>query len=106
MRLTYLALVCGLVTTAAWAGEPASSPSSRSKAASATAALTYDYGTVITFSEFPNGTPITDQYAEKGVVFGGDSPFIAEDGSNPTSPVLSGSPLFFGEIKGRFVNKV
>jgi hypothetical protein len=106
MRNTCLVLVCGLVTTAAWAGEPASSPGSRSKAVSPTAALTYDYGTVITFDEFPNGTVITNQYAEKGVVFGGDSPFIAGDSTNPTSPVLSGSPLFLGEIEGRFVNKV
>jgi len=59
--------------------------------------------TTITFSEFPEGTPIGNQYSGKGIVFGGDSPFITSDGANPTSPVLSGSPLFSGAIVGRFV---
>lgn len=38
-------------------------------------------------------------------MFGGDSPFITTDGSNPTSPVLSGSPRFSGEIAGSFVDE-
>lgn len=59
---------------------------------------------IITFSEFPRGTFISDQYAHLGIVFAGDNPFIAGDLSNPTSPVLSGSPLFRGAIEGRFVN--
>ena len=46
----------------------------------------------ITFSEFATGTRITDQYIDKGIIFGGDSPFISPDGANPTSPVLAGSP--------------
>lgn len=58
----------------------------------------------ITFSEFPAGTSITNQYQRRGVVFGGDSPFITDDGSNPTSPVLSGSPLFHGAIEIRIVS--
>jgi hypothetical protein len=58
----------------------------------------------ITFSEFPFSTYITDQYANKGILFGGDSPFITSDGANPTSPVLSGSPLFRGAIEGIFVD--
>lgn len=58
----------------------------------------------ITFSEFPDGTSITNQYQPSGIDFGGDSPFITQDGANPTSPVLSGSPLFFGTITGTFVN--
>ncbi len=57
----------------------------------------------ITFSEFSSGTRITDQYADIGIVFGGSEPFITSDGSNPTSPVLSGSPLFEGDITGKFV---
>lgn len=52
----------------------------------------------ITFSEYPVGTAISGQYTARGVVFGGDSPFITDDGANPTSPVLSGSPRFFGDI--------
>lgn len=40
----------------------------------------------------------------QGIIFGGDGPFITSDGANPTSPVLSGSPRFFGNIEGRFVD--
>ena len=58
----------------------------------------------ITFSEYPLNTAITTQYAGRGIVFGGDSPFITTDSANPTSPVLSGSPLFRGNIEGRFVD--
>lgn len=58
---------------------------------------------IITFSEHPNGTRITNQYTDIGIVFGGSEPFITGDGANPTSPVLSGSPLFEGDITGTFV---
>lgn len=58
----------------------------------------------ITFNEYPVGTPITTQYSNKGIIFGGDSPFITTDGANPTSPVLSGSPQFQGAIEGSFVD--
>ncbi|MDQ2689095.1 MAG: hypothetical protein M3Y29_02320, partial [Chloroflexota bacterium] len=54
------------------------------------------------FDEYPLGTTIVDQYANVGVVFDSDT-FISEDGSNPTAPVLSGVPLFHGEITGHFV---
>jgi RHS repeat-associated protein len=57
----------------------------------------------ITFSEFPDGTSITNQYQPSGIIFGGDSPFITDDGANPTSPVLSGTPQFYGSITGTFV---
>ena len=59
---------------------------------------------VITFNEFPLSTHITDQYAIRGIIFGGDSPFITTDKDNNTSPVLSGTRLFHGAIEGRFVN--
>lgn len=58
----------------------------------------------ITFSEYSVGTSITTQYASQGIIFEGDSPFISTDWSNPTSPVLSGTPIFKGAIEGRFVN--
>ncbi len=59
----------------------------------------------ITFSEYPINTLISDQYAGQGIIFGGDNnPFISTDSSNPTSPVLSGSPKFRGAIEGAFVN--
>jgi hypothetical protein len=61
-------------------------------------------GTLITFDEFPIGTAITDQYKLQGIIFGGDNPFITTDGGNPTSPVLSGTPRFFGNIRGSFVD--
>lgn len=58
----------------------------------------------ITFSEFPIDTSISNQYSSRGIIFGGDSPFISPDGSNPTSPVLSGTPRFRGDIEGTFVD--
>ncbi|GAA2986918.1 SGNH/GDSL hydrolase family protein [Actinokineospora diospyrosa] len=51
----------------------------------------------ITFSEFGLGTQITTQYRDQGVVFNEGS-FITADSANPTSPVLSGTPKFQGEI--------
>lgn len=61
------------------------------------------FGNFITFSEFPVGTFITNQYASQGIVFGGDRPFISGDRSTPTAPVLSGSPQFLGSMEGRFI---
>ncbi len=60
----------------------------------------------ITFSEFEVGTSISKQYQDRGVLFGGDDPYITTDDSNPTSPVLTGSPKFFGEITFRIVDPV
>ena len=57
----------------------------------------------ITFSEYPVGTAVGSQYRSRGIRFGGDAPFITTDGSNPTSPVLSGSPIFQGAIEGEFI---
>lgn len=61
---------------------------------------------LITFSEYPTGTSITTQYQALGAVFasGTGAPFITTDGSNPTSPVLSGTPLFQGPITVTFVD--
>lgn len=59
----------------------------------------------ITFSEFPRDTAISNQYLSKGILFGGNRPFITTDRANPTSPVLSGTPLFFGAIEGSFVKQ-
>ncbi len=57
---------------------------------------------MIHFDELPEGTVVTNQYAGVGVIF--DSPvFVTSDGSNPTSPVLSGEPRFEGPIVGHFV---
>ncbi|WP_346534398.1 IPT/TIG domain-containing protein [Micromonospora sp. DPT] len=57
----------------------------------------------ITFSEVPLGTSVTSQYRRAGIEFGGDSPFVTMDGANPNSPVLSGTPTFFGSVSARFV---
>jgi choice-of-anchor C domain-containing protein len=59
---------------------------------------------IITFSEFPIGTFLTNQYSDRGIIFGGDRPFITTDRDTPTSPVLSGTPLFMGSIEGDFVD--
>jgi RHS repeat-associated protein len=58
---------------------------------------------LITFSELPDGSSVSDQYQAAGIDFGGDSPFITDDGANPTSPVLSGTPRFEGTVEGAFV---
>lgn len=62
-----------------------------------------DASDIITFSEFPIGTSIYTQYQDVGIIFGGSGPFISTDGANPTSPVLSGTPRFQGDITGSFV---
>lgn len=54
----------------------------------------------IAFDEVSLGTDVTDEYAAKGVVF--TDTFTTTDGANPTSPVLSGEPKFYGDIVGRF----
>ncbi len=59
---------------------------------------------LITFSEYPLDTPITNQYAHLGIIFGGDDPYIERDGAHTTSPVLSGYPQYQGDIEGCFVS--
>ncbi|WP_255589371.1 GDSL-type esterase/lipase family protein [Cellulomonas sp. PS-H5] len=105
-------LLTALGPPATAAGPPASTsdgPGGESSSVEVGAELRADLTTnademeTITFSEFPVGTAITTQYQQRGIAFGGDAPFIAQDGSNPTSPVLSGTPTFQGAIEGRFV---
>jgi lysophospholipase L1-like esterase len=55
----------------------------------------------ITFDEFLLGTSIEDDYADRGVVFTSDV-FTSIDEANPTAPVLSGTPKYFGDIAGTF----
>lgn len=57
----------------------------------------------VNFSEFPIGTKISTQYQNIGIIFGGSGPYITTDKGNPTSPVLSGTPEFQGNITGTFV---
>jgi hypothetical protein len=60
---------------------------------------------LITFSEFPVGTLITTQYASDGVVVSGTpGAVIADDGANPTSPVLSPGDFFSGTLDLEFVS--
>jgi hypothetical protein len=64
--------------------------------------------TTLTFDDFGEGTPITDQYEPQGIIFSGASsdepPFIDWDSASATNPVLSGTPRFHGPIKGEFVD--
>nr|WP_141657511.1 hypothetical protein [Thiocapsa sp. KS1] len=102
-----LLLVAGNVSASPEITIPSSSPSIPSqemRVLGSVTALAIDPDNIITFSEFPNGTAIANQYANRGIVFGGDTPFITSDGANPTSPVLSGTPRFDGAIEGRFVD--
>jgi RHS repeat-associated protein len=63
----------------------------------------------LTFSEYPVGTTITNQYESDGVIFSGDAndsnvpPYITTDSANPTSPVLSGGQGFGSDLRGSFV---
>ncbi len=62
---------------------------------------------VLTFSEYPVGTVITNQYAAQGVVFSpginGNYPIIADDGAMPTTPVLSPNPPYAGDFDIEFL---
>jgi len=60
----------------------------------------------ITFSEYSENTYITTQYGYRGIVFGGDAPFITSEGNFEPEPyhTLSGSPLYTGAIEGWFVD--
>lgn len=57
----------------------------------------------ISFSELPLETPVTDQYRDRGIIFGGSGATTTVDGAVATSPVLAGTPLFEGDITGHFV---
>jgi hypothetical protein len=100
------ALLWSLVSAAAWAGATREGTSQKFPEPSLVVldpAPPKAGEQLITFSEFPRDTQISNQYVSKGILFGGDSPFITSDRSNPTSPVLSGEPQFFGAIEGSFV---
>lgn len=59
----------------------------------------------ITFAEYPDNTYITTQYGNRGIVFGGDTPFITTEGNfKPEIHVLSGYPRYTGAIEGWFVD--
>jgi len=60
---------------------------------------------LITFSEYTEWTEITNQYANRGIIFGSDNnvPFIVTP-LGETDPVLSGRPQYYGAIEGRFVD--
>jgi lysophospholipase L1-like esterase len=105
-----VALASMLTATNGWAigvsggvpvGLPSTSPHAKGSApASASVSAAIDPET-ITFDEFPLYTTITDDYKDHGVVFTSDV-FTSVDSANPTAPVLTGSPQFFGDIVGRF----
>lgn len=93
----------GLASASTTQSAPTGAGTSPSREETATEALPVPIG-AITFSELSVNTNVSDQYRARGIRFSGDSPFITTDTSNPTSPVLSGSPVFQGEIRGTFVN--
>jgi hypothetical protein len=101
-RFFSLILICLCLSTGAVGAERGTSPHHRATVPS-NAASSRAFNTLITFSEFPVGTHIKKQYANMGIIFGGDDPFITTDSSNPSAPVLSGTPQYFGAIEGKFV---
>ncbi|WP_344069772.1 cutinase family protein [Nostocoides vanveenii] len=61
---------------------------------------TVTFPMAITFDEVSLGSTVTTQYRANGYNFtSGLGMFTSGDGANPTSPVLSGSPLFQGPIE-------
>lgn len=54
--------------------------------------------------DLPPGSPVLDQFEDLGIVFGGSGPTAVEDGNSDSSPVLSGTPEFDGDITGHFVD--
>lgn len=61
----------------------------------------------ITFSEFPVGTVISNQYAGQGVLFSPGNitqslPIIASDSDMPNTPVLSPQPPYAGDFWMQF----
>jgi hypothetical protein len=105
MKRAIIVLLIQFVATAAFLSSPVSAATLRAGAAHAVAKdqAVSSADSVITFSEFPVGTQITNQYQPLGILFGGDTPFITTDAANPASPVLSGTPKFSGTITGSFV---
>ncbi|MEO1450751.1 MAG: dockerin type I domain-containing protein, partial [Bacteroidota bacterium] len=109
MKTTKLSLLIALflalsAKTFAQSSSPNYSPPTPEQIRSATSEenVNRSSSTVITFDDFPLNTPITNQYANIGIIFSGNT-FITLDGANPTSPVLSGTPRFQGSISGTFV---
>lgn len=97
-------LALGLAATASGAAPRSTSFSPHAGSASAGASISAVGAldpNAITFDEFLLGTDIEDDYADRGVVFTSDV-FTSIDGSNPTAPVLSGTPRYFGDIAGAF----
>lgn len=109
LRVIFILALCFILpyhSTASEDNTPSTSPTFRAEQQTQQddeLAKTLDNKT-ITFSEYSVGTKITSQYSSYGIIFSGDSPFITTDGANPTSPVLSGTPRFYGKIAGQFVN--
>lgn len=61
------------------------------------------FSDVITFDDVAAGSPVTDRYRDRGIIFGGSGPVTVEDSAAPASPVLSGTPILEGDITGYFV---
>lgn len=57
----------------------------------------------ISFAELALESVVTDQYRDRGIIFGGSGATTTIDGAVTTSPVLAGTPLFEGDITGHFV---
>jgi lysophospholipase L1-like esterase len=93
-------LACTVAAAPARAGEPSSSPSAARPAAAPAPRVD---PAALSFDDVDLGTAITTQYEPRGVVFT-SSVFTTVDADSPTSPVLSGSPLFRGEIAARFTD--
>jgi hypothetical protein len=61
---------------------------------------------LLTFDEFDVGTLVTDDYGSQGVLFSSDfeeTPEIALDSANPTSPVLRGGEDFYEPLHAQFI---
>src|ERR1044072_299280 len=102
--VAFATVACASTASASARGLPqAATQSTSSHIASKSDSRTPRVGDdALTFDELPLGTTVADQYISRGVRFVSNV-FTTSDGANPTSPVLSGRPLFQGEISAAFV---
>jgi hypothetical protein len=60
-------------------------------------------GTALPLGSLPVGTAVSSQFAQDGIVFSGQSPYISQDPAYFFGPVLAGGTQHMGTITGTFV---
>jgi len=102
-KCTLITLLLGCSLNGATSETQITSPKYNTAAIQPRSDETDPIGYEITFTGLRPGISITDQFAFAGIIFNGNSSFVADDLSSTSSPALSGTPLFEGAIEGYFV---